>query len=131
MERRFAITLCLTVTGVGTFWAQPGLLSLVLGIFFCGLTISPTLIAGYSLVERQAPAARRTEGMTWLSSTISVGVAGGAAIAGHIIDSSGPSWGYVFAAGCGSAAAAACLLGISKLRATDEAQAAQWVDAEP
>ena len=105
------------MTGVATFWAQPGLLSLALIIFVCGLTISPTLIAGYGLIERQAPADRRTEGMTWLGSAISVGVAGGSAAAGHIIDAAGPHWGYAFAAGCGAVAAVICLLGLRTLRA--------------
>jgi MFS family permease len=117
LERRFAITLCGTAAGVSTFWAQPGLLSLALIIFVCGLAISPTLIAGYGLIERQAPADRRTEGMTWLGSALSVGVAGGSAAAGHIIDAAGPHWGYAFAAGCGAAAAVTCLLGLRTLRA--------------
>ena len=57
VERRFLISLCCTAAGISTFWAQTGLLSLVLVIFISGLTISPTFIAGYSLVESQAPAA--------------------------------------------------------------------------
>ena len=123
LERRFAITLCCTVAGVSTFWAQPGLLSLALIIFVCGLTISPTLIDGYGLIERQSPADRRTEGMTWLGSAISVGVAGGSAAAGHIIDAAGPHWGYAFAASCGAVAAVICLLGLRTLRAPAAATA--------
>ena len=68
LERRFAITLACTVAGVATFWLQPGLMSLVAVIIVAGMSISPTLIAGYGLIERQAPPERRTEGMTWLSS---------------------------------------------------------------
>jgi hypothetical protein len=122
LERRFAWTLCLTIAGVGAFWPQPGLISLAAVIFVSGLTISPTLIAGYGLIERQAPAARRTEGMAWLSSTISVGVAVGSAAAGHIIDAAGGRWGYGFAFGCGAAAAACCLAGLGKLRQPAAAQ---------
>ncbi len=116
LERRFIVTLCCTVAGVATFWAQPGLTSLAVVIFFCGMTISPTLIAGYGLIERQAPVERRTEGLTWLGSAISVGVAGGSAAAGHIIDVAGPHWGYAFAACCGATATAICLLGLGMLR---------------
>ena len=46
VERRFLISLCCTAAGISTFWAQTGLLSLVLVIFISGLTISPTFIAG-------------------------------------------------------------------------------------
>ena len=63
-------------------------------MLIAGLTISPTLIAGYGLIERQAPGSRRTEAMTWLSSAISIGVACGSAACGRIIDDAGPRWGY-------------------------------------
>ena len=116
VERRFLISLCCTAAGIATFWAQPGLLSLALVIFVSGLTISPTFIAGYSLVEGQAPVQRRTEGMAWLSSSISVGVATGSAIVGHIIDASGARWGYAFAAAGALAAVLTCLLGTRRLR---------------
>jgi MFS family permease len=129
LERRFALTLALTVAGVATFWAQPGLISLDLGVLVAGLTISPTLIAGYGLLDRQAPPERRTEAMTWLSSTISVGVALGSAVCGRIIDTLGPRWGYGFAAACGVTAVTICLLGLGRLRATPDTQAAQWVNA--
>jgi predicted MFS family arabinose efflux permease len=54
--------------------------------------------------------------MAWLSSSISVGVATGSAIAGHIIDAAGARWGYAFAAACGLAAVITCLIGASRLR---------------
>jgi MFS family permease len=129
LERRFVVTLCCTVAGVSTFWAQPRLMSLALVIFFCGLTISPTLIAGYGLIERQAAAGRRTEGMTWLSSAISVGVAGGSAAAGHIIDAAGPHWGYAFAACCGAVAAVICLLGLRTLSVPAGAESPRAADS--
>jgi MFS family permease len=130
LERRFALTLAITVAGVATFWAEPSLVTLDLSMLVAGLTISPTLIAGYSLIERQAPEDRRTEAMSWLSSTISVGVAIGSAAVGHLVDTTGPRAGYIFAAGCGVLAVIVCLLGQRGLRATGDAHAAQWVDAK-
>ena len=129
LERRFLLTLALTVAGVATFWAQPSLLSLDGGMLVAGLTISPTLIAGYSLIERQAPEIRRTEAMTWLSSAVSVGVALGSATCGRIIDTVGPRWGYGFAAVCGVMALLICLVGLKRLGAIADAKAAQWVNA--
>jgi MFS family permease len=125
LERRFVVTLAITVAGVASFWAQPSLVSLDLTMLVCGLTISPTLIAGYSLIERQASDLRRTEAMTWLSSTISVGVAIGSSVAGQLVDAAGPRMSYVFAAGCGALAVTVCLLGQRRLCATREALAAQ------
>jgi len=116
LERRFAITLACTVAGVATFWLQPGLASLVVVITVAGMSISPTLIAGYGLIERQAPPERRTEGMTWLSSAISVGGATGSPLAGHLIDAYGARWGYLLAAACGCGAVLTALAGLGRLR---------------
>ena len=116
VETRFALTLTLTVLGVATFWAQPNLVTLTCGIYLCGLTIAPTLIAGFSLLEAQAKPGRRTEAMSWLSSGIGVGVAAGASVVGFILDAHGPRVGYAFAAACGAASAATCLFGLRRLR---------------
>jgi MFS family permease len=119
VEKRFALTLTLTVLGVATFWAQPNLLTLTCGIYLCGLTIAPTLIAGFSLLEAQARPGRRTEAMSWLSSGISVGVAVGASVVGFVIDAHGPRLGYAFAALCGAASATTCLAGLRRLRTVE------------
>jgi len=119
VEKRFALTLTLTVLGVATFWAQPNLVTLTCGIYLCGLTIAPTLIAGFSLLEAQARPGRRTEAMSWLSSGIAIGIAVGASVVGFVIDAHGPRLGYAFAALCGAASAATCLAGLRRLRPVD------------
>jgi predicted MFS family arabinose efflux permease len=116
VETRFAVTLVLTVLGVATFWAQPNLVTLTCGIYLCGLTIAPTLIAGFSLLEAQAKPGRRTEAMSWLSSGIGVGLAIGSSVVGFILDAHGPRMGYAFAAACGGASAVTCLAGLRRLR---------------
>jgi MFS family permease len=114
--RRFMVTLTLTVAGVCTFWAMPSMVVLAAVIYLCGLTIAPTLIAGYSLLEAQALPGRTTEAMTWLSTGVSVGVAVGATAAGFILDSFGARWGYVFAACCGVTAVLVCSAFPARLR---------------
>jgi predicted MFS family arabinose efflux permease len=116
IQNRFAVTLTLTVLGVATFWAQPNLITLTCCIYVCGLTIAPTLIAGFSLLEAQARPGRSTEALSWLSSGIGVGLAVGSAVVGFIIDAHGPRVGYAFAASCGAASAVTCLLGLRRLR---------------
>jgi MFS family permease len=115
--RRLAITLPLTVAGVCTFWAMPNLVVLDAVIFLCGMTIAPTLIAGYSLLESTSQPGRATEAMSWLSTGISVGVACGATAAGFILDAFGPRWGYAFAAGSGLTAALIYLSGLRRVAA--------------
>ena len=116
-SRRLAITLTLTVAGVWAFGAMPNLAVLAPVLFACGVTIAPTLIAGYSLMESQASPGRTTEAMSWLNTGIGVGVACGATAAGFIIDAAGARWGYVFAASCGSASVLLCLGGLRRLGA--------------
>jgi predicted MFS family arabinose efflux permease len=60
-------------------WMAPACLVL-------GLSIAPTLIASSSLIARLMPPALRTEGFSWHSSSVNVGVAAGAALAGSLIE---------------------------------------------
>jgi predicted MFS family arabinose efflux permease len=113
--RRLAIALTMTVAGVCTFWAMPNLLLLTLVIYLCGMTIAPTLIAGFSLLESQALPGRITEAMSWLTTGISVGVALGATAVGFILDAFGARWGYAFAAASGGASVLLCLAGLRRL----------------
>jgi len=115
--QRLAVTLPLTVAGVCTFWAMPNLLVLDLVIFLCGMTIAPTLIAGFSLLESTARPGRTTEAMAWLSTGISVGLACGSTAAGFVLDAFGPRWGYAFAAASGVTAALIYLGGLRKVAA--------------
>ena len=115
--RRLAITLPLTVAGVCTFWAMPNLVVLDAVIFLCGMTIAPTLIAGYSLLESTSLPGRATEAMSWLSTGISIGVALGSTAAGFVLDAFGPRLGYVFAAAAGVTAALIYLAGIRRVSA--------------
>jgi predicted MFS family arabinose efflux permease len=114
-SRSLAVTLSLTVAGVCTFWAMPGLLVLAPVIYLCGLTIAPTLIAGYSLLESTALPGRATEAMSWLSTGISVGLAIGSTAVGFILDAFGPRWGYAFAAAAGVTATLIYLAGLPKV----------------
>jgi MFS family permease len=116
--QRLAVTLSLTVAGVCTFWAIPNLAVLTVVIFLCGLTIAPSLIAGFSLVESTARPGRATEAMTWLSTGLSVGVACGAGAAGFILDAFGPRGGYAAAAASGVAAALIYLGGLRRVAAS-------------
>jgi len=116
LGRRFTVTAALAVTGISTFWATPGLLALAAVGFLAALSVAPTLIAGYAILEGQAPDHRRTEAMAWLSSTISVGVALGSAAVGHVIDDYGARWGLGLAGVFGCSAVVTCLAGYRALK---------------
>jgi MFS family permease len=111
-SRRLAVTLCATVAGVCSFWAMPDLQLLIVVIFACGMTIAPSLIAGYSILESTVQPGRVTEAMAWLGTGIYVGVAIGSTGAGFILDALGPRWGYVVAACYGVVAVTVYLAGL-------------------
>jgi MFS family permease len=123
-SHRLAVTLPLTVAGVCTFWAMPNLLVLTPVIFLCGMTIAPTLIAGFSLLESTALPGRTTEAMAWLSTGISVGVACGSTAVGFVLDGFGARWGYAFAAAAGVTAALIYLGGLRRVSASPGAASA-------
>ena len=116
-RQRLLIAVGLTAAGVATYWAMPGLAALTVVSFLSGLTIAPTMITGFGLVENQTSPVRRTEAMTWLASGISVGAGVGGAMVGFVVDGGGARYGFVLAAACGVAACLVCLAGYRRLRA--------------
>jgi MFS family permease len=89
---------------IGGLWALGAVL------FVAGFAISPTLVATVSLIDDTVPAQRLTEGITWVTTGLGLGVAAGAAVAGRIIDHVGASPAFwVSTASAALAATVACL----------------------
>lgn len=84
------LTVALALLFAGTFpLALADTIPLMAGaIVLSGLTISPTLITSFALVEALVPRTALTEGFAWLSTSLGAGVAAGLAIAGHVVDAS-------------------------------------------
>lgn len=78
------------------------ILGLSLAVFVAGLFFAPTLIVAMALVERIVPPARLTEGLTWLVTGLSIGVAIGAAGSGWLVDTFGARSGFWLAIAAGA-----------------------------
>jgi MFS family permease len=65
--------------------------------FVSGLSIAPTLVASFSLVEELVEGSQLTEGLSWLTTGIVVGVAVSAPLAGRVVDAVGPHRAYLTA----------------------------------
>ncbi|WP_435176915.1 MFS transporter [Actinacidiphila sp. bgisy145] len=89
---------------------------LALALFVSGLTIAPTMVNAMGLVEQLVPRGRLTEGITWTSTGLAVGVAAGAALAGRVIDTHGASAAYWVSTSAAVFAAAVAFLGYRRLR---------------
>jgi MFS family permease len=88
---------------------------MAIAVFVAGFSIAPVLITSYAVIERLVEDRRLTEGFTWFTSGLGVGLAASAAIAGALIDDFGASAGYVFLVACGAGAAISVGLGFASL----------------
>ena len=80
-------------------------------LFVAGFAISPTLIAGNALVGELVAPSRLTEGLTWISTSLGLGVAAGAALAGAWVEAAGARSALTLPALCGALAAAVVAVG--------------------
>lgn len=85
--------------------------------FVVGLAISPTLIPLFGMVEELVPAAIRTEGLTWLTTGIGVGLALASSAVGRLIDQSGARVAFAIPIGCALLAATIAWAGSGRLHA--------------
>lgn len=76
----------------GAFW-------LILALIPAGLLTAPSLASSADAVSRLVPAAARGEAMGLYGSALTLGLAGGAPLAGVVIDAGGPSWGFAVVGG--------------------------------
>ncbi|MDR7276584.1 MFS transporter [Catenuloplanes atrovinosus] len=98
-EARLRLPLTIAAYGAGTglvalliaATGQPPLLVLLPLLTLTGLTIAPSLIIQQALVDTYTAEDRRSEAQGWLSTGITAGNAVGMAIAGPLIDGSGPA----------------------------------------
>ncbi len=85
-----------TACGIGSalFHQAPNLVVLAALMFVTGMVIAPTMAVGDGVVHALVPRSRVTEGMAWTRVGLDAGVAAGAALAGHYIDSKGSQGGF-------------------------------------
>lgn len=77
--------------------AEGSVAVLATAVFVSGIAISPTFITAFGLIERRVPAAMLTEGVTWVMTGISIGMALGAFATGWAVDIFGPASGFLVA----------------------------------
>ncbi|WP_159565968.1 MFS transporter [Budvicia diplopodorum] len=92
------------------------ILSLALAVLIAGLFFSPTMIVAMTLVEQIVPTNKLTEGMTWLITGLSIGVALGAVAAGQVVDAHGARAGFVVALAAGVVVLIVALYGYRRVQ---------------
>jgi len=97
---------------------------LVAAAFLAGLAIAPVLVAGMSLVESRVDRRALNEGLTWTSTGLTLGVTGGAALAGAAVDAWGAQDAFLVPALGAAAAGVLALVGAVVLRRPDRERVA-------
>jgi MFS family permease len=115
LARRFllGVSVMTATVVVLPFVRHPGVLAACL--FVAGVGIAPTLISGLSLVERMVPPSMVTEGLTWATTGLVVGLSLASAVAGRLVDRLGAGPAFAVAAVSGAAAVAVCGVGFRRL----------------
>ncbi len=92
---------------------------LAVAVFVSGVAISPTFITAFGIVERRVPEAMLTEGVTWVTTGIGIGMALGAFVVGWAVDTFGPHHGFWVSVIAGASAALTIALGQRSLAGED------------
>ncbi|MGC9543329.1 MFS transporter [Streptomyces sp. UG1] len=114
-ERRWLLGICAMAVSMIPLLLVGNLPFLAVALFASGMAVAPTMITTMSLIEEHVPRAQLTEGMTWVSTGLAVGVALGSAMAGWVIDAAGAGAGYGVPAVSGAVAVAVGFLGYRRL----------------
>ncbi len=92
--KRFVISMVMLAAGASLFILPTTLGSMAAVMFVAGFALAPTLITGNGLVQAIVPPRQLTEGLTYVGTSLGVGVSFGASIAGARIEAAGPHAGY-------------------------------------
>ncbi|VVP61698.1 hypothetical protein PS880_06321 [Pseudomonas fluorescens] len=86
-------------------------------LFIAGISFAPTMVVVMKSGTIIIPASRMTEGLTWVTTGISIGVALGGMLAGPEIDAYGARAGFGVAIGAGVMMMVVVLIGLRTLAA--------------
>ncbi|MFC8599453.1 MULTISPECIES: MFS transporter [unclassified Isoptericola] len=95
LSTRFAIGACAIAVGVSMFFFVHHIAVLAVVMFVTGFAIAPTLVNGNALVQALVAPHQLTEGLTWVGTSLGVGVSLGSWLAGVAIDAADSHAGFV------------------------------------
>lgn len=117
LDQRFRASVGALAVAVAILPVATRIPVLAVVLFLAGLAVSPSIIAAFGLIEALVPASVLTEGLTWATTGIGVGIAAGSMLGGAIADAHGAQIAFAVTACSGLAAAGVALAGGRWLRA--------------
>ena len=116
LDKRFVASVVVLWAGTLPLVLAPSVAVMAPAAALAGVAVAPTLIAGFTLVQKLVPAGALTEGLNWTITALGVGAAIGAWTAGLIADSAGGRTAFLAAVIAGGAAVVVAACGRSRLR---------------
>ena len=119
LDRRFVASVVVLWAGTLPLVLAPSVALMAPAAALAGVAIAPTLIAGFTLVQKLVPSEALTEGLNWTITALGVGAAAGAWTAGLIADSAGGRTAFLVAVVAGAVASIVAARGRSSLRVVE------------
>jgi MFS family permease len=104
LDKRFVVSVVVLWGGTVPLALVPSLALMAPASILAGVAIAPTLIAGFTLVQKLVPSGALTEGLNWMITALGVGAAVGAWTAGLIADNAGGRIAFLVAIAAGGTA---------------------------
>ena len=115
LDKRFVASVVVLWGGTVPLVFVPSVALMAPAATLAGVAIAPTLIAGFTLVQKLVPSRALTEGLNWMITALGAGAAIGAWTAGLIADSAGGATAFLIAVVAGGAAVIVAACGRSRL----------------
>jgi MFS family permease len=115
LDKRFVASVVVLWGGTVPLTLAPSVALMAPAATLAGVAIAPTLIAGFTLVQRLVASGKLTEGLNWTITALGTGAALGAWTAGLISDSAGGQAAFLVAVIAGGAAVMVAMCGRGKL----------------
>ncbi len=108
--------------GVTTYLLAHSILAMAIAMVVTGIACAPTMTNVNMIIAKVVPASQLTEGLTWMSTSLNLGISVGSALAGPAIDATDAHGGYVVMVGAAWVMVLLMLIGLRTLkRSTEEA----------
>lgn len=114
--RLYAIGVVALGVGVTTFLVADSLWVMAGAMLLAGMACAPTMTNVNMIIAKVVPQARLTEGLTWMSTSMNLGVSVGSALAGPAVDEAGARGGYLVMVGAAWIMVALMVAGLGQLR---------------
>ncbi|MFG2097824.1 MFS transporter [Streptomyces sp. NPDC048612] len=114
-SRRWVVGVCAMAVSMVPLQLVSSVPLLAVALFVAGLSVAPTMVTTMALIEEHVPRSQLTEGMTWTSTGLAVGVALGSSAAGWVVDAAGAARGYLVPAAAGLLATLVAFAGYRRL----------------